>query len=147
MSQVLEKSLVCFCIANGLMSFPVLYPASGLFIIYFLVLNCFSRFQCNMSFRRGRGGQGNGGSRFSGGGGRDGDNAGGRGSGAVRREAGPTGRLSNHTSDASMASARIFIGNLPTNDPRLTKEFLEERFSRYGQILGKPIAKTYFANY
>ena len=97
-----------------------------------------------MSFRRGRGGQGNGGSRFSGGGGpRDGDNAGGRGSGAVRREAAP-GRLSNHTSDASMASARIFIGNLPTNDPRLTKEFLEERFSRYGQILGKQNAKIYF---
>ena len=90
-----------------------------------------------MSFRRGRGGQG---SRFGGGGG-GGGGRGGRGGDAPampvpRDNSGPPRTLSNHTSDASMANARIFIGNLPTNDPRLTKEFLEERFNRYGHILG-----------
>ena len=46
-------------------------------------------------------------------------------------------RLSNHTSDASMANARIFVGNLPTGDTRLNKELLEENFGQYGRILGK----------
>lgn len=89
-----------------------------------------------MSFRRGRG-MGNG--RFSGG--RDMDSGRGRGGG---RDSGPprTGdRLSNHTSDASMASARIFVGNLPTNDPRLTKELLEENFSQFGCIMGKSVCE------
>jgi RNA recognition motif-containing protein len=36
-----------------------------------------------------------------------------------------------------MASARIFVGNLPTNDPRLTKELLEENLSQYGHIMGR----------
>jgi len=89
-----------------------------------------------MSFRRGRG-MGNG--RFDGGRGRDGDSGrGGRIGGRDMRdsrEAGARG-LSNHTSDAAMASARIFIGNLPTNDARLTKELLEETFNKYGHILG-----------
>lgn len=55
------------------------------------------------------------------------------------REGGPPrsgDRLSNHTSDASMANARIFVGKLPTNDARLTKELLEESFSKFGHILG-----------
>ncbi|XP_046646879.1 nuclear receptor coactivator 5-like isoform X1 [Daphnia pulicaria] len=91
-----------------------------------------------MSFRRGRG-VGNG--RFSGG--RDMDSGRGRGGG---RDSGPprgADRLSNHTSDASMASARIFVGNLPTNDPRLTKELLEENFSQYGHIMGISILKGF----
>lgn len=72
----------------------------------------------------------------------DGRFSGGRGRGGGR-DSGPTGpprapdRLSNHTSDASMASARIFVGNLPTNDPRLNKELLEENFSQFGHIMGK----------
>jgi len=77
--------------------------------------------------------------RFDGGRGRDGDSGrGGRIGGRDMRdsrEAGARG-LSNHTSDAAMASARIFIGNLPTNDARLTKELLEETFNKYGHILG-----------
>jgi len=96
-----------------------------------------------MSFRRGRG-MGNG--RFDGGRGRDGDSGrGGRGGGRESRDArdaGPRG-LSNHTSDAAMASARIFIGNLPTNDARLTKELLEETFNSYGHILGISILKGF----
>lgn len=89
-----------------------------------------------MSFRRGRG-MGNG--RFDGGRGRDGDGGrGGRGGGRDSRDGRDSGprALSNHTSDAAMASARIFIGNLPTNDARLTKELLEETFNKYGHILG-----------
>ena len=59
------------------------------------------------------------------------------GRGGARDSGPPRGdRLSNHTSDASMASARIFVGNLPTNDPRLTKELLEENFSQFGHIMG-----------
>lgn len=91
-----------------------------------------------MSFRRGRG-VGNG--RFAGG--RDMDSGRGRGGG---RDSGPPrgpDRLSNHTSDASMASARIFVGNLPTNDPRLTKELLEENFSQFGHIMGISILKGF----
>lgn len=87
-----------------------------------------------MSFRRGRG-AGNG--RFAGG--RDMD--GGRGRSVSNDNGPPRGvageRVSNHTSDASMASARIFVGNLPTNDARLTKELLEQTFSQYGHIMGK----------
>jgi len=92
----------------------------------------FLKIRNEMSFRRGRG-VGNG--RFSGG--RDMDSGRGRGGG---RDSGPprgADRLSNHTSDASMASARIFVGNLPTNDPRLTKELLEENLSQYGHIMGR----------
>lgn len=85
-----------------------------------------------MSFRRGRG-MGNG--RMQGG--RDMD--GGRGRAGGRDSGPPRGadRLSNHTSDASMANARIFVGNLPTGDARLNKELLEENFGQYGRILGK----------
>ena len=71
--------------------------------------------------------------RYSGG--RDGDSGRGGGRGGKDGREGPP-RLSNHTSDAAMANARIFIGNLPTNDSRLTKELLEEKFSQYGHILG-----------
>jgi len=82
--------------------------------------------------------------RFSGG--RDGDGGRvGRG-GRDARDAGPgpsPQRLSNHTSDAAMANARIFIGNLPTNDPRLNKELLEETFNQYGHILGISILKGF----
>ena len=87
-----------------------------------------------MSFRRGHGGGSDGG-RFGGGRGRDGDGPS-RGRGG-RDGGGGAARLSNHTSDASMASARIFIGNLPTTDPRLSKEYLEEQFSPYGHIMGE----------
>jgi RNA recognition motif-containing protein len=70
-------------------------------------------------------------------GGRDMD--GGRGRAGGRDSGPPRGadRLSNHTSDASMANARIFVGNLPTGDTRLNKELLEENFGQYGRILGK----------
>ena len=85
-----------------------------------------------MSFRsRGRG-MGNG--RFPGG--RDMD--GGRGGrGGMRDGGGPRGGVSNHTSDASMAGARIFVGNLPTADSRMSKELLEDNFGQFGRILGK----------
>lgn len=74
--------------------------------------------------------------RFSGG--REMDSGRGRGGGVGRDNGPPRGdRLSNHTSDASLASARIFVGNLPTNDARLTKEILEEHFSPFGRILGR----------
>lgn len=77
--------------------------------------------------------------RFQGGG-RDMD--GGRGGGGGNRNANRGGGdpgnrgVSNHTSDAAMAGARIFVGNLPTADSRLSKELLEDTFGQYGRILG-----------
>ncbi len=79
--------------------------------------------------------------RFQGGG-RDMD--GGRGGGGGNRNSNRGGGggdpgnrgVSNHTSDAAMAGARIFVGNLPTADSRLSKELLEDTFGQYGRILG-----------
>lgn len=87
-----------------------------------------------MTFRRGVGGGGRG--RF---GGRED-----RGRPGAR-DGPPRGgdRPSCHTSDAATASARIFIGNLPTNDSRLTAEVLEENFSKFGQIMGKHIVRLF----
>lgn len=72
-------------------------------------------------------------------GGRDTDVGRGGGRSGMRDGGGPRGvggGVSNHTSDASMAGARIFVGNLPTSDSRLTKELLEDSFGQFGRILG-----------
>jgi RNA recognition motif-containing protein len=38
-------------------------------------------------------------------------------------------------SDPSTANSRVFVGNIPTND--MTKKDLEDKFKKYGPILGK----------
>ena len=44
--------------------------------------------------------------------------------------------ISNHTnsSDPKLLMSRVFIGNLPTE--RVSRDDLEEMFSKYGKILG-----------
>jgi RNA recognition motif-containing protein len=37
-------------------------------------------------------------------------------------------------SDPSTANSRVFVGNIPTNE--MTKKDLEEKFKKYGPILG-----------
>lgn len=50
---------------------------------------------------------------------------------------GPPGRgLFNIMNDPSTIGARIFVGNIPA---KMEKQELEDKFSKYGKIVGKNI--------